>query len=160
MSAKTVAARLFVKPDARVLEVGPGSGYYSVEVAKRVPNGSLTLVDIQPEMLELATRKLHQAGIQNFTAHTTDANRLPFEDSSFDAIFMVTVFGEIADQSAFLSEAFRILKPGGVLSITEHHPDPDFEPEAVVRQRLKEHGFTPDDASKGWRWAYTLNARR
>jgi ubiquinone/menaquinone biosynthesis C-methylase UbiE len=149
-----------LKPDAHVLEVGPGSGYYSVEVAKRVPHGSLTLLDLQPEMLAMATLKLQRAGIGNFTTHTTNANRLPFEDASFDVIFMVTVLGEIADQDAFLSEAFRVLKRGGVLSITEHHPDPDFEPEPVVRQRLKQHGFTPDEASKGWRWAYTLNGSR
>lgn len=159
MSARTVAARLALKSDACVLEVGPGSGYYSVEVAKRVPDGSLTLVDIQPEMLALAARKLQHAGIRNFTAHTTDANRLPFDDASFDAIFLVTVFGEIADQSAFLSEAFRVLKPGGILSITEHHPDPDFEPEAVVSAQLRRHGFLPAP-SQGWRWAYTLNAIR
>jgi ubiquinone/menaquinone biosynthesis C-methylase UbiE len=160
MSAKTVASRLPVPSDAHILEVGPGSGYYSVEASRRVPNGHLTLVDIQPEMLALAARRLSAAGVQNFDTKVSDGEGLPFDDCTFDAVFMVTVLGEVEHRDAFLREVFRILKPGGVLSITEHHPDPDFEPEAVVRQRLKEHGFTPDDASKGWRWAYTLNAIR
>lgn len=52
MSAKKVAKRLPVKDNAKVLEIGPGSGYYSIEMAKRIPEGELTLLDIQPEMLE------------------------------------------------------------------------------------------------------------
>jgi ubiquinone/menaquinone biosynthesis C-methylase UbiE len=157
MSARTVAGRLPVKPDARVLEIGPGSGYYSVQVAKRVPDGDLTLLDIQPEMLEKSARKLKAAGISNFTTKQVDAKLLPFESESFDVIFLVTVFGEIEGRASFLSEAFRVLKANGVLSITEHHPDPDFESADTVSISLQKHGFVPVQ-KLGWRWAYTLNA--
>jgi ubiquinone/menaquinone biosynthesis C-methylase UbiE len=157
MSADTVAARLPVTPDAHVLEIGPGSGYYSVQVAKRIPHGSLTLLDIQPEMLEKCERKLRAAGITNFATRQADGKSLPFESGSFDAIYMVTVFGEIEDRAGFLSEAFRVLKPNGVVSITEHHPDPDFESAAQVSGSLKAHGFVPMQ-QLGWRWAYTVNA--
>jgi ubiquinone/menaquinone biosynthesis C-methylase UbiE len=159
MSATTVADRLPVTPDARVLEVGPGSGYYSVPVAKRVPDGTLTLLDVQPEMLAKSARRLRAAGITNFRTQQARGEALPFEDESFDAIFLVTVFGEIAGRDAFLSEAFRVLKTGGVLSITEHHPDPDFEPEAVVARCVERHGFVAG-RKMGWRWAYTLNATK
>jgi ubiquinone/menaquinone biosynthesis C-methylase UbiE len=157
MSARTVAGRLPVKPDARVLEIGPGSGYYSVQVAKRVPDGDLTLLDIQPEMLEKSANKLKAAGISNFTTKQADAKLLPFESESFDAIFLVTVFGEIEGRASFLSEASRVLKANGVLSITEHHPDPDFESADVVSISLQKYGFVPVQ-KLGWRWAYTLNA--
>ncbi len=157
MSAKKVAQRLPVAPDARVLEVGPGSGYYSVQVARSIPDGHLTLLDVQPEMLEKCARKLESAGISNFSTEQADGKSLPFEDESFDAIFMVTVFGEIEGRESFLSEAVRVLRPGGVISITEHHPDPDFESAEAVSGFLREHGFVP--AKKlGWRWAFTLNA--
>ena len=95
MSAKTVAERLPVRPDARVLEIGPGSGYYSVAVARRIPEGSLTLVDIQQEMLDKSARKLEAAGIANFSTKRSDGKSLPFEIGTFDALFLVTVFGEI-----------------------------------------------------------------
>lgn len=159
MSAKTVASRLAVTADANVLEVGPGSGYYSVEVAKRVRDGSLTLLDLQPEMLEKSARRLREAGVTNHRTVRYDGGALPFEDGCFDAIFLVTVFGEIEGREAFLSEAWRVLRPGGVISITEHHPDPDFEPAGVVGACLERHGFVVE-AKLGWRWAYTLNARK
>lgn len=157
LSAGTVAGRLPVRPDAQVLEIGPGSGYYSLAVARRIPQGSLSLLDIQPEMLDKCARKLAAAGISNFSTHASDGGALPFEDARFDAIFMVTVFGEIEARAAFLSEAARVLKPGGVLSITEHHPDPDFENAEQVREQLRQHGFVPTQ-QLGWRWAYTINA--
>lgn len=157
MSARTVAGRLPVKPDARVLEIGPGSGYYSVQVAKRVPDGSLTLLDIQPEMLEKSSIKLNAAGISNFTTKQADGKLLPFGSESFDAIFLVTVFGEIEGRASFLSEASRVLKANGVLSITEHHPDSDFESADAVSICLQQYGFVPLQ-KLGWRWAYTLNA--
>lgn len=159
MPPSKVANRLPVKANAEVLEVGPGSGYYSVAMAKRIPKGQLTLLDIQQEMLDISSEKLRGAGLKNFGVQLANGNSLPFKDNHFDAIFMVTVFGEIEAQDAFLSEAKRILKPGGVISITEHHPDPDFEPAQVVTNRLKAHGFEPMPVL-GWRWAYTLNATK
>lgn len=159
MSANTVAQRLPLKPDSRVLEIGPGSGYYSVAVAKRIPQGQLALVDIQAEMLAKTARKLSAAGISNFTCQLSDGNSLPFDSEFFDAIFLVTVFGEIEDRNAFLDEAARVLRADGTLSITEHHPDPDFESAPSLATSLDQHGFVPVQ-TLGWRWAYTLNARK
>ena len=159
MSARTLASRLPVGPGAQVLEGGPGSGYYSVEVARKIPNGKLTLLDVQQEMLEKSAAKLRAAGIGNFSTERADGKALPFDRGSFDALFMVTVFGEIEERHAFLVEAARVLKPNGVLSITEHHPDPDFEHAQEVAESLNAHGFVPFQKF-GWRWAYTLNAVR
>jgi len=159
MSPETVAGRLPVKPDARVLEIGPGSGYYSVEVAKRIPDGHLTLLDIQPAMLEKTASKLTAAGISNFDTQLPSDESLPFESGSFDAIFMVTVFGEIEGRESFLAEATRVLKADGVLSITEHHPDPDFESAEAIADCLQGYGFVPLQ-KLGWRWAFTLNATK
>lgn len=159
MSAKTVAERLPLRPDAEVLEIGPGSGYYSVEVARRIPKGALTLLDIQQEMLDKSASTLKAAGITNFSTKLSDGKLLPFKDGSFDALFLVTVFGEIEHRDSFLKEAARVLKKSGVLSITEHHPDPDFESAQQVIECLQKHGFVPLQ-KLGWRWAYTLNASK
>jgi len=157
MSAQTVAQRLPVLPSAYVLEVGSGSGYYSIEVAKKIPQGKLVLLDIQAEMLKKSRDKLKEAGISNFQTKQADGKVLPFEENSFDAVFMVTVFGEIEERSSFLKEAARVLKPKGVLSITEHHPDPDFESAEKVLESISSAGFTPLQ-KLGWCWAYTCNA--
>ena len=54
LSPRKLADRLHLKEDSQVLEIGPGPGYFSVEVARRVPHGHLELFDIQQEMLEKA----------------------------------------------------------------------------------------------------------
>lgn len=156
MSARTVANRLPITPDAEVLEIGPGSGYYSVEVAKRIPDGHLKLLDIQQGMLDQSARKLKAAGVSNFSTHLADGKALPFEAGSLDAIFLVTVFGEIEAKDEFLGEARRVLKHGGILSITEHHPDPDFESAEAVATLARAHKFVAVQ-QLGWRWAFTLN---
>lgn len=156
MSARTVASRLPAAPDAVVLEIGPGSGYYSVEVARRLPYGHLNLLDIQQGMLDKSAEKLRSAGLLNFSTHLSDGQSIPFGTASMDAIFMVTVFGEIEARDSFLREAYRVLKPGGILSITEHHPDPDFESAAEVENAARAQRFIPMQ-KLGWRWAYTLN---
>lgn len=158
MSARTVAGRLPVAPDATVVEVGPGSGYYSVEIAQRIPQGHLHLLDVQQGMLDKSASKLRAAGLSHFATHLSNGSGLPFDRGSIDAIAMVTVFGEIEAREAFLIEARRVLKPGGTLSITEHHPDPDFEPAEQVIASAAPHGFTPIQVL-GWRWAYTVNLR-
>lgn len=156
VSPKLVAQRLALSSDATVLEVGPGSGYFSVDVAKKIPHGMLHLIDVQPEMLVKTARRLLQAGVLNFDVHKTDGIALPLEDNSMDAIFLVTVFGEIESQQQFLQEAARVLRPKGILSITEHHPDPDFESQQWVTKKAVQAGFTLAQVF-GWRFAYTLN---
>ena len=66
------------------------------------------------------------------------------------------ILGEIADRSAFLAEARRVLKPGGVLSVSEHLPDPDFTPCAKVRSLVVRAGFEFVGRDGAW-WSYTAN---
>ncbi|KPA11976.1 type 11 methyltransferase [Candidatus Magnetomorum sp. HK-1] len=156
MSAKTVANRLPVASDAIVLEIGPGSGYYSAEVAKKLVHGRLEILDIQKEMLYKCQCRLDRAGVKNYSVNLGNGKTLPFSDNVFDAIYMVTVFGEIERRQEFLEESSRVLKPNGFLSITEHHPDPDFEHADVLQQEVEKHGFVLIQ-KLGWRWAYTAN---
>src|SRR5918993_186638 len=65
LSPRRLAARLPLTAASRVLEVGAGSGFYSAEVARAIPNGRLELLDLQPEMLRKARRKLEAAGLTN-----------------------------------------------------------------------------------------------
>jgi ubiquinone/menaquinone biosynthesis C-methylase UbiE len=142
-----------------VLEVGAGSGFYSVEVARRISEGRLELLDLQPEMLKKAQRKLEAEGLSNVGYAHADAGLLPFKGESFDALFLVAVLGEIANQKAFLSEAHRVLKPQAMLSISEHLPDPDFSPFAKVRSLVEKEGFEFSERH-GAMWSYTANFRK
>lgn len=154
-----LVARLALAPASRVLEVGAGSGFYSAAVARAVSEGRLELLDVQPEMLEKARRKLEAGGLSNVGYTLADAGELPFEGGSFDALFLVAVLGEIANRDAFLREARRILKPGGVLSVSEHLPDPDFSPFAKVKAVVEKEGFAFAERYGG-RWSYTANFKK
>ena len=156
LSPRKLVSRLPLTATTHVLEVGAGSGFYSVEVARRVSKGYLELLDLQPEMLRKAQQKLEAEGLFNARYRVADAGKLPFIEHCFDVVFLVTVLGEIADQKAFLSEAHRVLKPKGILSISEHHPDPDFSPFAKVKSLVEEGGFDLLE-HYGGKWSYTVN---
>ena len=112
------------RPGERVLEVGPGTGYYTLPVAERLgPDGRLELFDLQQEMLD---HTLRRAGPLAARMHATqgDARSLPYPDATFDGALLVTVLGEIPDQEGALRELRRVLKPGGRLVVGEIAVDP------------------------------------
>jgi ubiquinone/menaquinone biosynthesis C-methylase UbiE len=159
LSPQKLLARLALTTTSRVLEVGAGSGFYSVAVARAISAGHLEVLDLQPEMLEKARRKLEAAGLFNVGYTLADAGALPFEADSFDVIFLVAVLGEIADQKSFLRQARRVLKSGGILSVSEHLPDPDFSTLAKVKSLVEKEGFE-FFARHGARWSYTVNFKK
>ena len=158
LSPQALASRLPLRADSAVLELGPGSGYYSVEVARRVPSGRLELFDLQPEMLERCRVRCASAGLSNVGYTVGDGAALPFADCRFDVAYMVTVLGEVRDQGACLRSVRRVLKPGGTLSVSEHLPDPDFLPFEALRRRAERCGFMLE-RRHGSRFAFTANFR-
>ena len=158
LSPQTLLERLPLRADSAALELGAGSRYYSVEVARCVSAGRLELFDIQLEMLEQCSVKCAAAGVRNVDFTVGDGVALPYKDSSFDLVYMVTVLGEVHAQSACLLEVARVLRRGGVLSISEHLPDPDFISLRSLRQQATSAGFALG-RQFGSRWAYTANFR-
>ncbi len=141
LSPEQLADRLHLDEAARVLEMGPGPGYFSVEIARRLPHGRLELFDLQLEMLEKTHRRLATAGLRNVRFTQGDACNLPFGESKFDVVFLVAVLGETPHPAACLQGIYRALRPGGLLSITEQPGDPDFVPLATVRALAEQQGF-------------------
>lgn len=130
------------KPGERILEVGPGTGYYTLEVAEWIkPEGQLDILDLQQEMLDHSIRRAAEAGLVNVTPTQGDATALPYEDADFDAAFLVTVLGEIPDQDAALRGLARVLKPGGRLVVGELLGDPHYVRLAPLRLRASGAGL-------------------
>ena len=72
-------------PGERVLEIGPGTGYYTLDLADWVgPEGEIEVFDIQREMLDHTIRRARARGLWNVTPTRGDAQRLPYEDDGFD----------------------------------------------------------------------------
>ena len=74
------------RPGERVLEVGPGTGYYALQAARWLePGGTLEVLDLQQEMLDQVRRRARMSGIANVVATRGDARALPYPDGAFDA---------------------------------------------------------------------------
>jgi ubiquinone/menaquinone biosynthesis C-methylase UbiE len=130
------------EPGERVLEIGPGTGYYTAELAEWIgPDGTLEIFDIQQEMLDHTMRVVADRGITNVTSTQGDARDLPYEDASFDAVVLVTVLGEIPDQDAALREVARVLKPNGRLVVGELLGDPHMVTLGALERRAADAGL-------------------
>jgi ubiquinone/menaquinone biosynthesis C-methylase UbiE len=138
---------------------GAGSGFDSIGVSRRLTRGQLALADIQPGMLQRCKTKAAAAGLTNVDFVVSDASTLPFASASFDLVYLVAVLGEIQDTDGAVRELRRVLRPAGVLSVSEHLPDPDFTGRTALRSRLNRFGFTPVADAGPW-WAYTATFSR
>ena len=133
LSPETLIRYLHLAPSSRVLEVGPGPGFFSIAVARAIPNGRLELVDLQIEMLTKARRRIRRAGAHNIGYTRANAVTLPFRSNTFDAAFLVAVLGEVPDPKACLASIAQVLRPGGLLAIAELAGDPDALTETQLR---------------------------
>jgi SAM-dependent methyltransferase len=124
------------RPGERILEIGPGLGQQAVLVAKTVGrDGRVDVLDVQQGMLDATVRRAERDGVGNVVPALADASgRLPYEDASFDAAYLMSVLGEIPDRRGTLRELRRVLKPGGRLVVGEMAADPDFVPAGRLRE--------------------------
>ena len=150
--------RAILEPRAgeRLLEVGPGTGYYSLPVAEWVsPGGTLALVDVQQEMLDHTMRRAGEQGIGNISPARADARELPFEDDSFDGAYLVTVLGEIPDQAAALRELRRVVRRGGRIVVGELFGDPHMVTHSALARAAGDEGLRVERKLGGRLWHYT-----
>ena len=149
--------RIGLKSGQCVLEVGPGPGRLLIPAAQKVlPGGEVVGIDIQPGMIERLKARAKTAQITNLSAILGDATQPIVPESSFDVVFLVTTLGEISDRAAVLAQCFRVLKPGGVLSVTEMFPDPHYQSRSTVKRLANEAGFQFRSIQGRW-WLFTAN---
>ncbi len=149
---RRVVDALGVAPDARVLEIGCGPGYFSPTLALSVPHGQVVLADLQPEMLSLARDRV--SAFDHAQLVQLDATRLSFGDATLDAVLVVLMLGEVPERDRCLSEIRRVLRSGGVVLFVESRRDSDFIRRADLRALVEPHGFELD-RFRGWAWEYS-----
>lgn len=136
--------REMLAPEAgqRILEIGPGTGYYALSAARWLsPGGMLEILDIQQEMLDHTMRRARERGIANIFPTLGDALELPYPDDSFDAAYLVATLGEVPDQQRALEELRCVLKPDGRLVVGEGLPDPHMVRFGTLRAQAETTGL-------------------
>ncbi len=111
-----VAKRIDAVPSSIILEIASGTGRVTRHIGERIPpSAKLIASDISEEMLAVAKKKLRDLDIdwQNI-----DAQQLPFRDNSIDLVVCCFGYMFVPDKPKAFAEAYRVLKPGGVLLFT------------------------------------------
>lgn len=140
----------------RALEVGPGSGRYTLSAARCVGrSGRVVAVDIEPKMIQRLKERLQGEGVTNVDGLVADVSALPFQGGTFDAVYMITVIGEILEPLRAMEEFHRTTTPDGTLAFSEFFPDPDYPTQRSLTRKAAKEGFKPCYRLGSW-FAYTL----
>lgn len=119
-----------------VLEVGCGTGAQTIILAQKNPSASITAIDISAESLEKARASMKKAGIANVVFENADIFHLPYEEQSFDHVFVCFVLEHLEAPVRALAAFKRLLKPGGALTVIEgDHGSVFFSPESKAAQQ-------------------------
>jgi ubiquinone/menaquinone biosynthesis C-methylase UbiE len=139
---EATAIRHGLQPGMTVLEVGPGNGRYTLASSRLLgESGKIVTVDIEPRMIERVRKVARRKGVTNIEAFVASVYDLPFEDRTFDLIYMIAVIGEIPDPERAMGEFQRVLSSRGSLVFSELFMDPDYPRVSTIVKWAKSKGF-------------------
>ncbi|HTC34947.1 MAG TPA: class I SAM-dependent methyltransferase [Bryobacteraceae bacterium] len=134
--ARRIADQL--EPRSIVLELAPGPGYFSIELAK-IGSYSITGLDISHTFVEIAARKAAEAGV-HVEFRQGNASSMPFADDTFDFLLCRAAFKNFAQPVRALREMCRVLKPGGRGLIVDLRKDASIE---SINHEVEGMGLNP-----------------
>jgi precorrin-6B methylase 2 len=165
--SKAIAA-LGIRPGDVVADVGAGSGYYAVRLARVVgPGGRVVATDLQPGMLDIIRSKIARERLANVELVQGRADDPVLPPDTFDTILMVDVYHELAAPQVFVRKLKDALKPDGRLVLIEFRLEDPRVPireehkmsVAQVRQELGADGFRIDRVIDVLPWQHIIVLR-
>jgi SAM-dependent methyltransferase len=119
-----------------VLEAGCGVGAQTVILARNSPQAAFTSIDVSPDSLAEARRRVRRDGVTNVDFHRADIFDLPFPPAHFDHVFVCFVLEHLADPLGAVESLTRVLKPGGSMTVIEgDHGSAYFHPDSEPARR-------------------------
>lgn len=109
----------YLKPGMSMLDCGCGPGTVTAGFAELVVPGQVVGTEIEESHVDIARENAAKHNLPNVHFETADIYELPFDDASFDAVFISAVLGNLHEPVRGLRETFRVLKPGGVIGVKE-----------------------------------------
>lgn len=153
-----VIQALAPKPDAVVADLGAGTGYFSVRLARMLPRGTVYAVDLEPDMVRYLAARAQREQLKNMTAIAAapDDPRLP---ARVDLVLLVDTYHHVEDRSRYFRRLAASLKPGARVAVIDFRLDARRGPpkrSRVAPERVKaelaaagyalaaEHDFLPE----------------
>jgi ubiquinone/menaquinone biosynthesis C-methylase UbiE len=113
-----------ISGDNVVLDIGAGSGYFSLAIAKKLNTGYVICLDLSEEMLHVLKKKAKKKGLEDrIQIINSDASSIELKDKSVDLIVSNFVLHEFSDSEIIIKEIIRVLKPNGFLIIVDFLKD-------------------------------------
>ena len=119
----TTVQQLELKPDDVVADIGAGTGYFSFRIAKKVPEGKVYAVDVQPEMLDAVNFLKQENNIVNVETILGKEDNPNLPAASIDLAFMVDAYHEFAYPREMMAGIYQALKPGGRVVLLEYRKE-------------------------------------
>lgn len=158
--AQVIIDYLDVQPGMRIIDIGCGPGRVTIPLAqKEGAHLEVVAMDIQQGMLDRVRQKAKDMHFENIDYLNGAIGEGKLASNNYDRALLVSVLGEIPNQSSAFEEIFQALKPGGVVSITETIFDPHFQSKRKVVQLAQAAGFKEKKTIGNW-VAYTAHFER
>ena len=135
-----VIAALALGPTMTVADVGAGTGYFTVRLARAVPQGEVIATDIEPDMVRYLAERAKKEQLANIDAQLAGATDPKLAPTSIDRILVVDVWHHLGDRAAYAKKLAAALNPNGFVMVVDfkldakHGPPPKHRlpPEAIV----------------------------
>jgi len=138
---------LAIVPGQAVADVGAGTGYFTLRIARRVgPQGHVLATDIEPRMLAVLADRAAKARLSNIETRVVTSDDARLDPASLDLVLMVDVYHELSHPRAELAAVRRALRPGGRLALIEYRgedPKVDIKPEHKMTRAQVEAEVLP-----------------
>jgi len=120
-----VMQALSLRPGERVADIGAGSGYFTLRVARAVgPSGEVLAIDINPDILEFLDRRVKEAGLSNVRSLRVEKDDPKLPAAGIDTILMVDTLHYVAGRDAYAKKLRAGLAPGGRVVVIDYRPKP------------------------------------
>ncbi|MGH8749153.1 MAG: class I SAM-dependent methyltransferase [Burkholderiales bacterium] len=123
---------LDLKPNARVADLGAGTGYFSVRLARLLPHGKVYAVDVEPAMVQYVEARAKREGLHNVIGVQAGADD-PQLPEKVDLVLLVDVYHHLEDRVRYFSALRTSLRPGGCVAIIDFRLDAPYGPPRAMR---------------------------
>jgi len=128
-----VLRALELEPGMTVADVGAGTGYFSVRLARALPQGEVLAIDLEPDMVRFLSERARREQLPNLRAMQATPTATGLAAHSVDRILIVHVWHHLADGGEYARGLATALRPGGRLLVVDFSPGAERGPPASIR---------------------------